>query len=152
MSEKDEDEKMTETKRGSWVPRFKYPTASRLQAKEKESKKLRESSKGELGSKNPGSSLGNLEQVISLHPIMSLFLHVWDRKHLLVGSLWKWNSHAQNSAWPRGSTQVSALNILLVSMGCLIEKEWNNAICSNMDGPKDSPPEWSKSDREGEIS
>ena len=27
-------------------------------------------------------------------------------------------------------------------------KEWNDAICSNMDGPKDCHTEWSKSDRE----
>ena len=32
-----------------------------------------------------------------------------------------------------------------------IKKEWNNAICSNMDGPRDCHSEWSKSDREGEI-
>ena len=29
-------------------------------------------------------------------------------------------------------------------------KEWNNAICSNMNGPRDCHTEWSKSDR-GEI-
>ena len=28
------------------------------------------------------------------------------------------------------------------------KKEWNNAICSNMDGPRDYHTEWSKSDRE----
>ena len=27
----------------------------------------------------------------------------------------------------------------------------NNAICSNMDGPRDCHTEWRKSDREGEI-
>ena len=32
------------------------------------------------------------------------------------------------------------------------KKEWNNVICSNMDGPKDCHTEWSKSDRKGEIS
>ena len=30
-------------------------------------------------------------------------------------------------------------------------KEWNNAICSTMDGPKNFHAEWTKSDREGEI-
>ena len=30
-------------------------------------------------------------------------------------------------------------------------KKWNNAICSNMDGPRDCHTEWSKSDREGQI-
>ena len=28
------------------------------------------------------------------------------------------------------------------------KKEWNNAICSNMDGPRDYHPKWIKSDRE----
>ena len=32
-----------------------------------------------------------------------------------------------------------------------IKKEWNNAICSNMDGPRDCHTEWSKSDRERQI-
>ena len=27
-------------------------------------------------------------------------------------------------------------------------KEWNNAICSNMEGPRNSHTKWSKSDRE----
>ena len=27
------------------------------------------------------------------------------------------------------------------------EKEWNNAICSNMDGPRDYHAKWSKSER-----
>ena len=31
------------------------------------------------------------------------------------------------------------------------KKEWNNAICSNMDGPRDDHTKWSKSDREGQI-
>ena len=33
-----------------------------------------------------------------------------------------------------------------------IKKEWNNAICSNMDGPRDCHTEWSKTAREGEVS
>ena len=28
------------------------------------------------------------------------------------------------------------------------KKEWNNAICSEMDGPRDCHTEWSKSDRQ----
>ena len=32
------------------------------------------------------------------------------------------------------------------------KKEWNNAICSNMDGPRDCHTEWSNSDRERQIS
>ena len=32
------------------------------------------------------------------------------------------------------------------------KKEWNNAICSNKDGPRDDHTKWSKSDRERQIS
>ena len=31
------------------------------------------------------------------------------------------------------------------------KKEWNNAICSNMDGPRDYHTKWGKSDRERQI-
>ena len=33
-----------------------------------------------------------------------------------------------------------------------IKKEWNNAICSNMDRPWDYRAKWSKPDRERQIS
>ena len=33
-----------------------------------------------------------------------------------------------------------------------IKNEWNNAICSNMVGPRDYHIKWSKSDRERQIS
>ena len=32
------------------------------------------------------------------------------------------------------------------------KKEWNHAICSHMDGPRDDHTKWSKSDRERQIS
>ena len=32
------------------------------------------------------------------------------------------------------------------------KKVWNNAICSNVDGPGDYHTKWSKSDRERQIS
>ena len=32
------------------------------------------------------------------------------------------------------------------------KKEWNNAICSNMGGPRDYHTKWSKSNRERQIS
>ena len=42
----------------------------------------------------------------------------------------------------------------IYTMGMLLshKKEWNNAICSNMDGPKDYHTRWSKSDRERQLS
>ena len=33
-----------------------------------------------------------------------------------------------------------------------IKKEWHNAICSYMGGPRDHHTKWSKSDRERQIS
>ena len=32
-----------------------------------------------------------------------------------------------------------------------IKREWNNAICSKMDGPRDYHTKWSKSERERQI-
>ena len=32
------------------------------------------------------------------------------------------------------------------------KKDWNNTICSNMDGPRDYNTKWSKPDRERQIS
>ena len=34
----------------------------------------------------------------------------------------------------------------------VIRKEWNNVICSNMDGPRDDHTKWNKSERERQIS
>ena len=31
------------------------------------------------------------------------------------------------------------------------KNDWNNAICSNMDGPRDSHTKWSKSEKERQI-
>ena len=32
-----------------------------------------------------------------------------------------------------------------------IKKEWNNAICSNMDGPRDYHTKWSKTEKDKYI-
>ena len=41
-------------------------------------------------------------------------------------------------------------NVVHVYDGVLLgyKKEWNNAICSDMDGPKDCHTEWRKSDKD----
>ena len=43
---------------------------------------------------------------------------------------------------------------MLISSGILLchKKEWNSAICSNMDEPGDDHSKWSKSDWERQIS
>ena len=38
-------------------------------------------------------------------------------------------------------------NVVLLSH----KREWNNIICSNMDGPKDYYNKWSKLDREKQV-
>ena len=45
-------------------------------------------------------------------------------------------------------------DVVQIHNGILLshKKEQNNAICSNVDGPRDCHTEWSKSDREREIS
>ena len=44
-------------------------------------------------------------------------------------------------------------NVVPIYNGTLLshKKEWNNAICSNMNGPRDYHTKWSKSDRERQI-
>ena len=44
-------------------------------------------------------------------------------------------------------------NVVHIYNGILLshKKEWNNAICSNMDGPRDYPTKWSKADWERQI-
>ena len=45
-------------------------------------------------------------------------------------------------------------DVVFIHNGILLshEKEWNNATCSNMDGPRDHHTKWSKPDRERQIS
>ena len=44
----------------------------------------------------------------------------------------------------------SSLRIIYGYNGILIshKKDWNNAICSNMDGPRDYHTKWSKPDKD----
>ena len=44
-------------------------------------------------------------------------------------------------------------DVVQIYSGILLshKKEQNNAICSNMDGPRDYQTKWSKSDRERQI-
>ena len=45
-------------------------------------------------------------------------------------------------------------DVIRIYNGILLsyKEEWNNAICSNMDGPRDYHTKWSKSDRERQMS
>ena len=58
-------------------------------------------------------------------------------------------------AWGRGrSHSREAPHVVHMCNGVLLghHKEWNNAICSNMDGPRDDHVEWNKSERERQLS
>ena len=68
------------------------------------------------------------------------------------------NSHGQRSLVgysPRGGKELATTEHISTYTynGILLnhKKEWNNAICSNMDGPKDCHTKWSKSGRERQI-
>ena len=50
--------------------------------------------------------------------------------------------------WMHKKDVVHRYNGILLSH----KKEWNNAICSNMDGPIDYHTKWSNSNRERQIS
>ena len=52
-----------------------------------------------------------------------------------------------NNKYWRGYGEKGVMWILLSH-----EKEQNNAICSNVDGPRDYHTKWNKSDRERQIS
>ena len=44
-------------------------------------------------------------------------------------------------------------DVVYIKNGIILshKKEWNNAICSNMDGPRDYHRKWSKSESERQI-
>ena len=44
------------------------------------------------------------------------------------------------------------VHIYMMKYYLAIKKEWNNAICSNMDATRDYHTKWSKSERERQIS
>ena len=50
--------------------------------------------------------------------------------------------------WMDKEDTVGVYNEILLSH----QKEWNNAICSNMDGPRHYHTKWNKADRERQIS
>ena len=43
--------------------------------------------------------------------------------------------------------QIYVSNIYTVKYYSVIKKQWNNAICSNMDGPRDYRTKWSQKEK-----
>ena len=65
-----------------------------------------------------------------------------------IAKTWKQPKCISIERWMDEEDVVYLYNGILLSH----KKEWNNAICSNMDGPRDYHTKWSKSDRERQIS
>ena len=58
-----------------------------------------------------------------------------------------WSPELQLDSLPSGLPEKPTMEYYLG-----IKKEWNNAICSNIDGPGDDHIKWSNSNREKQIS
>ena len=66
---------------------------------------------------------------------------------LTVAKAWKQPKCQSTDEWVNKMWCIYIHNRILFGH----KKEWNNAICSNMDGPRDYHTEWSKLDRERQI-
>ena len=64
-----------------------------------------------------------------------------------VTCVWKWLKCPSTEEWIK-----KMWYRYIMEYYSAIKKEWNNAFCSSMERPRQCHTEWSKSDREGEIS
>ena len=64
-----------------------------------------------------------------------------------IAKIWKQPKVSIIDEWMKKMSYIYTMEYYLA-----IKKEWNNAICSNMDGPRGYHSKWSKSDRERQIS
>ena len=62
----------------------------------------------------------------------------------IIAKTWKQHKCPLTDEWIK---KMWYIHIILLSL----KKEWNNSICSNMDGPRGYHTKWSKSDREKQI-
>ena len=64
-----------------------------------------------------------------------------------IAKIWK------HPKWPSTDEWIKKMwYIYTMEYYSSIKKEWNNAICSNLDEPRDYHTKWNKSDRERQIS
>ena len=73
--------------------------------------------------------------------------HMFIAALVTIAKTWKQPKCPLTDDWIRKMWYIYIHNGLLLSH----QKEQNNAMCSNMDGTRDSRTEWSKSEREREI-
>ena len=64
-----------------------------------------------------------------------------------IAKTWKQSKYPSIEEWIKKSWCIYTMEYYSA-----IKKEWNDAICSSMDRPRDCCIEWSMSDTEGEIS
>ena len=89
------------------------------------------------------------------HPLPAQWLwtrtsHSMDPRQVLkteVTCVWKWLKCPSTEEWIK-----KMWYRYIMEYYSAIKKEWNNAFCSSMERPRQCHTEWSKSDREGEIS
>ena len=110
---------------------------------------LQELIQQETDNLNSPISMKETEWTISNLP--GTLLHCWSECKLAaalftIAKTWKQTKFPSTDEWIK--------KIWYIYNGILLShnKEWNNAICSNMDGPRDSHTKWSKPDRERQIS
>ena len=60
-----------------------------------------------------------------------------------IAKMWKWPKCPSTDEWIKKMWYISTMKYYSA-----IKKEWNTAICSNMDGPRDYHTKWSESERE----
>ena len=102
--------------------------------------------------------------VLSFH-LFILFMGFSRQEYWVVCHfLLQWTTFCQNSppwpvrlGWPCTACLIAPLSFTRLPMWSVsiilvsYPKEWSNAICSNMDGPRECHTKWSKSYWEGEI-
>ena len=74
--------------------------------------------------------------------------------HPNVHSSTIYNSQDMEAMWMSINRWVDKEDVVHIYNGILFshKQEWNNAICSYMDGPRDDHTKWNKSERERQIS
>ena len=84
-------------------------------------------------------------------PLLKAQLLLWDLNKVFLFMHWHFYIQATSDYFLNRQKVACPCSHTLWNLGKNHWKEWNNAICSNMDGPRDCHTKWRKSDREGEI-
>ena len=83
--------------------------------------------------------------------LLLLKAHLWDLNRVFLFMHWHFYIQATSDYFLNRQKVACPCGHSLWNLGKNHWKGWNNAICSNMDGPRHCHSKRSKSDREGEI-